>query len=390
MTQAPGSTELVLLPGERVVISCRPSPWMIVLGNGGWYLLMVVVLVLAWSAGKTFLADLWGLLLGAWSAIVFFRLLWDVLTWWSRRYTLTDRRIAVQGGVVQRTVIDLPLAHVQYLALDASARQRVTGVGTIGAGTSGRGVAELLWGYVNDPAGKMALIRAGVDSAGGAVPAGAAGGVAAGGRDLARVHVIGLVGGIGSGKSTVAEELELLGCVVVDSDRAAREILMRPEIKTVLTGWWGAGIVDGQGNVDRREVARIVFADPRERERLEQLVHPLIRQERDGVVARVASEGGGVVIVDAPLLFEAGVDRECEAVVFVEAPREARAERVSRRGWDAGELERRESAQMPLEEKKRRSQYVVVNDGSREELRERVLEMVEGWRKRWGMGVSAR
>ncbi|HLO42298.1 MAG TPA: PH domain-containing protein, partial [Phycisphaerales bacterium] len=169
MTQAPGSTELVLLPGERVVISCRPSPWMIVLGNGGWYLLMVVVLVLAWSAGKTFLADLWGLLLGAWSAIVFFRLLWDVLTWWSRRYTLTDRRIAVQGGVVQRTVIDLPLAHVQYLALDASARQRVTGVGTIGAGTSGRGVAELLWGYVNDPAGKMALIRAGVDSAGGAV-----------------------------------------------------------------------------------------------------------------------------------------------------------------------------------------------------------------------------
>lgn len=382
MAQEADGTELVLLPGERVVVSFRPSPWMIVLGNGGWYLVMVLVLIAAWSAGKTFLADLWGLLLGLWTMAVVARLLWDLLTWWFRRYTLTDRRIAVQGGVVQRSVIDLPLENVQYLAMDASVRQRVVGLGSIGAGTSGRGVAELLWVYVPDPGVKMGLIREEIERAtkGGSIAAPARRAVPA------NVHVIGLVGGIGSGKSTVAEELEMLGCVVVDSDRSAREILGRPEIKNILTGWWGAGILDGDGNVDRREVARIVFAEPIERERLEGVVHPLIKQERDALIDRIGEEGGGVVVVDAPLLFEAGVDKECEAVVFVDAPREARAERVARRGWDADELGRREAAQMPLEEKRRRSTYVVVNDGTREELRERVVEMVEEWRKAWGMG----
>jgi dephospho-CoA kinase len=382
MAQDADGTELVLLPGERVVVSFRPSPWMIILGNGGWYLLMVLVLVAAWSGGKTFLADLWGILLGLWTMAVAARLLWDLLTWWFRRYTLTDRRIAVQGGVVQRSVIDLPLENVQYLAMDASVRQRVVGLGSIGAGTSGWGVAELLWLYVADPGVKMGQIREEIERA----KNGRGGTMSVARAARANVHVIGLVGGIGSGKSTVAEELEMLGCVVVDSDRSAREILTRPEIKGILTGWWGAGILDGDGNVDRREVARIVFAEPAERERLEGVVHPLIRQERDELIDRIGEAGGGVVVVDAPLLFEAGVDKECEAVVFVDAPREVRAARVSRRGWDAQELGRREAAQMPLDEKKRRSTYVVVNDGTREELHERVVEMVEGWRKAWGMG----
>jgi dephospho-CoA kinase len=197
----------------------------------------------------------------------------------------------------------------------------------------------------------------------------------------ARVPVIGVVGGIGSGKSEVARALGRLGCVVADSDALAREILTRPAVRDELVAWWGAGVLGADGQVDRAAVARIVFNDPWARRRLEGLVHPLIHAERRELIDRVAREGAGTVpavVVDAPLLFEAGVDRECDAVIFVEAPWEVRLERVKRtRGWDAAELERREAAQMPLEEKRRRSGFVVDNGGSRADVDGRARQVLE-------------
>lgn len=196
-----------------------------------------------------------------------------------------------------------------------------------------------------------------------------------------RVPVIGIVGGIGSGKSEVARALGRLGCVVTDSDVQAREILTRPIVRERLVEWWGQSVLGVDGRVDRAAVAKIVFSDPASRRRLEELVHPLIHAERRALIERVAKEGTGTVpavIVDAPLLFEAGVDRECDAVIFVDAPWEVRLKRVKRtRGWDAAELERREAAQLPLEEKRRRSGFVVDNGGSRADVEGRAREVLE-------------
>ena len=190
--------------------------------------------------------------------------------------------------------------------------------------------------------------------------------------------VIGMAGGIGAGKSEVARALAELGCVVADSDKAAREALDRPDVRETLVGWWGPEILADDGRVDRKRVAAIVFGDPSERQRLEALVHPIVRRGRDELRRMAVEAGAPAVVIDAPLLFEAGLDAECDAVLFVDAPRAVRVERVREtRGWDEGELERREKVQIPLDAKRHRSDYEVVNNADPEQLRLRVRRILD-------------
>lgn len=188
-----------------------------------------------------------------------------------------------------------------------------------------------------------------------------------------RPMVIGLAGGIGSGKSRVAAMFGELGCVVLDSDRDARAALERPEVRAQIRRWWGEEVVASDGQLDRSRIAAIIFKDERERHRLEALVHPLVKASREEMVRQAAKAGAPAVVVDAPLLFEAGVNKECDAVVFVESPLAARLERVrATRGWGPEELERRERAQWGLDVKRRLADHVLVNDSGADELRARV------------------
>ena len=173
--------------------------------------------------------------------------------------------------------------------------------------------------------------------------------------------VIGLAGGIGSGKSEVAAILAELGCVVCNSDELGRAALMDPAIRAELVSFWGSGILDDAGEVSRSAVASIVFNDPQQRQRLEELVHPWIEQKRATQFAQAPPDAPALVI-DAPLLFEADLDRVCDAVVFVDADRSVRLERVGPgRGWDEAELKRREDCQLPLDVKRGRADYVISN-----------------------------
>ena len=177
-----------------------------------------------------------------------------------------------------------------------------------------------------------------------------------------QVPVIGLAGGIGAGKSAVARAMVELGCVVSDSDTLARAALERDDVRAQLVSWWGDGVFGADGAVDRGAVARIVFGDDAQRLRLETLVHPLVRVSRGEAIARAEAAGARAFVIDAPLLFEAGLDAECDVVVFVEAPRAVRLARVRQhRGWDEAELARRESAQLGNDEKRRRADVVVAN-----------------------------
>ncbi len=175
--------------------------------------------------------------------------------------------------------------------------------------------------------------------------------------------IIGLAGGAGAGKSAVAAILSRLGCVVCNSDDLGRQALCDPAIRDELVGWWGRGVLNQDGEIDRAAVAAIVFSRSEELGRLESLVHPWIEARRKALF-EMAPAGVCALVIDAPLLFEAGLDAECDAVIFVDADRGTRLARVAEgRGWDEQELGKREDSQLPLDEKRARSDYVVSNNG---------------------------
>jgi len=191
--------------------------------------------------------------------------------------------------------------------------------------------------------------------------------------------IIGIIGGVGSGKSHVARLFGEMGCAVIDSDRQVAEVYRWPEVLETLRGWWGRQVIGPDGELDRRAVARIVFGDPEQRKRLEGLVHPLVGQLRDRDM-RLASSDERVVgyVWDTPLLVEAGLDGACDAVVFVEAPEEERRERVMRtRGWSQAEWQAREKSQMALDNKRKIAKYIIRNTaGADEDVRSQVREVL--------------
>ncbi len=190
-----------------------------------------------------------------------------------------------------------------------------------------------------------------------------------------KMPVIGLAGGIGSGKSLVAQIMNELGAVVLDADATAHDVLSDAEVIGTIREWWGPSVVDGEGRVDRRRVAEIVFQDAAQRLRLEELIHPRIYARWDEVLhGRLGSAGPArAVVIDAPLLFEAKLDAICDVIVFVESDDATRRRRVAEnRGWTSDELARREKMQKTLDSKRTRADYIVENNSSVSDLRRRV------------------
>ncbi len=196
---------------------------------------------------------------------------------------------------------------------------------------------------------------------------------------------IGIVGGIGAGKSRVAAEFERQGCLVVDSDRLGREVLDTPTVLDTLRQWWGAGVVGSDGRADRGKIAAVVFADPAQKRRLEELVHPLIADRRRHMMLAVEHHAAiKAIVIDSPLLFENTLDRECDAVVFVSASEAERLRRVSEsRGWNADELRRREQWQLSIDEKRVRAGFVIDNEGPPERLGPQVEAILQAILGRW-------
>ena len=187
------------------------------------------------------------------------------------------------------------------------------------------------------------------------------------------MHVIGLAGGIASGKSTVAAELAALGAVVLDADRAAHQAINRPEVKQTLVERWGEAILDGSGEVLRQAIAERVFspslADNQELEFLENLLHPLVRRQFESELAPLSQRGVAAAVIDAPLLLDAGWEDLCDFIVFVESNEQDRVQRAGPRNWSHSEISRREAAQMPIDEKRSRATHVIRNLGSRGDLK---------------------
>ncbi len=181
---------------------------------------------------------------------------------------------------------------------------------------------------------------------------------------MAFEHAVALTGGIASGKSTACNLLRLYGLRVIDADAIAREAL-QAEAGRVAEIFGDRYVVDGK--VDRKALGALVFSDSEARKRLEELLHPKIREE----IVRQSEEQdrlGGPYIVDIPLFFETGA-YPIERVVVVYAPREIQKRRLmEREGLSEAEAEARLGAQMDIEEKKRRATYVIDNSGNLKDL----------------------
>lgn len=180
------------------------------------------------------------------------------------------------------------------------------------------------------------------------------------------MKTLGLIGGIGSGKSTVAKMFVDLGASVIDADAIGHQVLLTDDVKTVARRRWGDQVFDETGELDRRSLALIVFAGSPESEKeldfLKSLTHPLIGREIERRVRQWEVFGTAILVLDIPLLLEAKWDAHVDKVLFVDAPREVRLRRAMQRGWTEAEFTAREATQWPLDRKRARADFIVQND----------------------------
>jgi len=190
--------------------------------------------------------------------------------------------------------------------------------------------------------------------------------------------IVGIVGGIGSGKSLVANQLESLGCAVIRADELARHAINEPQVLEQLTQWWGQEILDNEGRIDRPKVAERVFGNVAELERLEALIHPKVNEQRMRLHQRYQSDPSIKAIVeDTPLLMEKQLDGGCDFIIFVQADRDTRLRRIAAsRGWTAHQLDQREKSQIGVDKKANRADYVVDNNAGIDQCLEDVRRVL--------------
>jgi len=188
------------------------------------------------------------------------------------------------------------------------------------------------------------------------------------------IPVLGLVGGIGAGKSLVAAELAARGASVLDADAVGHALLQQSPARDLVYARFGDEVLDPAGLIDRAALGAIVFSHPSARGDLEAILHPRMRKTFERAIGRAQRRGDvPAVVLDAAVLYEAGWSTLCDLAAFVDAPEDQRLARVAaQRGWTAEVLAAREAAQLPLDGKRSRAGLVVRNDAGPDELREQV------------------
>lgn len=194
-------------------------------------------------------------------------------------------------------------------------------------------------------------------------------------------RILGLVGGIGSGKSSAARLFAESGAVVLDADKIGHEILLQSDVKQIACDRWGDTIFDSNGEIQRRKLAKIVFEPSeqgqKELEFLNKLTHPRITETIRDRIETLKSQGTPLILVDAPLLFESGWNRLVSEVIFVDAPESLRLKRVLSRGWTPEEFRKREATQWSVEKKRSLADHVLLNTGTWQQLQEQVLRFLD-------------
>jgi dephospho-CoA kinase len=192
-----------------------------------------------------------------------------------------------------------------------------------------------------------------------------------------RFLLVGLTGGLATGKSTVSAILRSLGCVVLDADQLAREVVApgEPALAAIVEAF-GRDVLGPDGALDRKRLGALVFTDPDRRRRLEAITHPAIRDRFLARLAELETQGfEGIVVWDAPVMIETGGHRAMEKLVVVVADAATQRARALARDGDAADAERKIANQMPLADKAKLADYVIDNSGDRAATEARTREV---------------
>jgi dephospho-CoA kinase len=197
------------------------------------------------------------------------------------------------------------------------------------------------------------------------------------------IPVVGLTGGVASGKSAVGALLGQHGFATIDADKVGHAALEDPDVRQKVVERFGNGVMfehdqlATEPKVDRRALGAIVFKDREARRALEAIVHPIMRAQFARAIDRELETTRRPVVLDAAVLYEAGWDDLCDLVVFVDSPRPVRLGRAkNQRGWSEAVFDAREQAQWSCEEKRRRADFIIRNDAGADLLGGEVLALV--------------
>jgi dephospho-CoA kinase len=191
------------------------------------------------------------------------------------------------------------------------------------------------------------------------------------------VKNIALTGSVAAGKTTVDGLFREWGATVIDADTLVHELQRRGEPAfDAIAAAFGASILDDDGQLDRAALRRRILADPGERHQLEAIVHPAVQRRQQALLAAARARGDRIVITDVPLLFEAGDPGAYDGVILVDAPIATRRQRLLQgRGLSAREADQLIALQLPSEQKRARSHWIIDNDGDRDLLTRRARDV---------------
>lgn len=196
--------------------------------------------------------------------------------------------------------------------------------------------------------------------------------------------VVGLTGGIATGKSTVAQMFKRCGAVIINADQLARDVVRRgkPAWREIVKEF-GKTVLSANGSINRHALGTLVFHNRRKLRRLEAIIHPRVAREQQRLVRRIARRRpNAVVVYEVPLLFESGADQRVDAIMVVTADRETQIARLKRRnGLTRAEALRRINHQMPLDRKIRRADVVLNGTGDKRLLRRQVRRLMQHFRR---------
>ncbi|PHS17663.1 MAG: dephospho-CoA kinase [Blastopirellula sp.] len=191
--------------------------------------------------------------------------------------------------------------------------------------------------------------------------------------------VIGILGGIASGKSQVAQMLAELGAEVLNADQVGHQVLLEPEIKSAIEKRFGSSVFDADQQIDRQRLAGIVFGEDQHSKQalldLEKITHPAIGKKLAEKILEIRqNELTPAIVLDAPVMLKSGWNCFCDSILFVASEHQDRVGRAAERGWSQADFDAREANQEKLNEKQKMADYIIYNTGTIDELRQQVKQ----------------
>ena len=193
---------------------------------------------------------------------------------------------------------------------------------------------------------------------------------------IAEKPVIGILGGIGSGKSTIAAEFAKLGCKVIDADRIVHKLLEEIPVREKVAGLFGQSVLDSSGKINRKKLAEAVFADNQMLESLNRIIHPQVLQRTQELIRKFNGQNQvKAIVLDMPLLVEVGWHKKCDKLIFVNCEKNLRLERAKKMGFDENQIKIRENFQISLDNKASLADNTIENNSDFSAIVRQVTEI---------------